>query len=51
MIVGPEAFKRFKNTMKVILSVPHEEMQKRVDAHREQAAKDPNKPGTEAQAD
>lgn len=45
MAEGPEAFTRFKNTMKAVLSVPHEEIQKRVEAHRAKAAKNPNRPG------
>jgi hypothetical protein len=45
MIEGPEAFRRFRDATKAILAVPHSEIKKRLDAHREQAAKNPNKRG------
>ena len=45
MIEGPEAFQRFKGLMKQVLSVPHDEIQKRVAAEREKAALNPNKRG------
>jgi hypothetical protein len=45
MIEGPEAFQRFRDATKAALAVPHSVIQKRIDAHREQAAKNPNRPG------
>jgi len=45
MIEGPEAFTRFRDAAKAILAVPHSEIKKRIDAHREQAAKNPNRRG------
>jgi hypothetical protein len=45
MIEGPEAYQRFKKTMKAVLAVPHSEIQKRIEAHRKEAAKNPNKRG------
>jgi len=42
---GPEAFERFKNAMKAVLAVPHSVIQKQVEQHRRQAAKNPNRPG------
>jgi len=45
MIEGPEAYRRFREATKAILAVPHSEMKKRLDAHREQAERNPNKRG------
>jgi hypothetical protein len=45
MIEGPQAFTRFQNAMKAILAVPHAEVQKRIEAHRKEAAKNPNRRG------
>jgi hypothetical protein len=45
MIEGPAAFQRFRDGMKAALAVPHSELQKRIEAHREQAAKNPNRRG------
>ena len=45
MIEGPEAFQRFRDATKVVLAVPHSEIQKRMEAHRAQAAKNPNRRG------
>jgi hypothetical protein len=45
MIEGPVAFQRFRDSLKAALAVPHSELQKRIEAHREQAAKNPNRRG------
>ena len=45
MIEGPEAFQRFSDGMKTALAVPHSEMVKRLEAHRAEAAKNPNRRG------
>jgi hypothetical protein len=50
MVEGPEAFRRFRDATKAILAVPHSEIKKRIDAHREQAAKNPNKRGPKRKA-
>lgn len=50
MIEGPEAFQRFRNATKAILAVPHSEIKKRIEAHREEAAKNPNKRGPKPKA-
>lgn len=45
MIEGPQAFERFKNAMKAVVSVPHSVIQERIEEHRRQAAKNPNRRG------
>jgi hypothetical protein len=45
MIEGPEALQRFRDMTKAILAVPHSEIKKRIEAHRKEAAKNPNKRG------
>jgi len=45
MIEGAEAYRRFRDATKAILAVPHSEIKKRIEAHREEAAKNPNKRG------
>jgi hypothetical protein len=45
MIEGPEAWTRFTGVMKQVIAVPHAEIKKRIDAHRAEAAKNPNRPG------
>jgi hypothetical protein len=42
---GPEAYQRFKTAMKAVLAVPHSVIQARIEEHRRQAAKNPNKRG------
>jgi hypothetical protein len=44
-VEGPEAWTRFQAAMKKVVSVPHAEIQRRIEEHREQAAKNPNKRG------
>jgi hypothetical protein len=45
MIEGPEAFQRFRDGMKAVLAVPHSVVQKRIEEHRAQAAKNPSRRG------
>ena len=45
MIEGPEAFQRFRDATKAVLAVPHSVVQKRIEEHRAQAAKNPNRRG------
>lgn len=42
---GPQAFERFRNAMKAVLAVPHSVIQERIEKHRQEAAKNPNKRG------
>jgi len=50
MVEGPEAFRRFRDATKAALSVPHSEIKRRIEAHREQAAKNPNRRGPKRKA-
>jgi hypothetical protein len=45
MIEGPEAFTRFENAMRAVVSVPHSEIQKRIEGYRKQSALNPNRRG------
>ena len=47
---GPEAWARFQDAMKKVLSVPHAEIQRRIEAHRKAAAQNPNRPGPKPKA-
>jgi hypothetical protein len=44
MIEGPEAFERFRDATNSILPVPHSAAKRRIEEHREKAAKNPNRP-------
>jgi hypothetical protein len=50
MIEGPEAYTRLRDAARAVLAVPHAEMKRRLDAHREQAAKNPNRRGPKPKA-
>ena len=45
IIEGPEAFKRFTNAMKRVLTVPREVVQKKIQEHRKEVAANPNRRG------
>ena len=45
MIEGPEAFTRFENAMRVAVAVPHSEIKKRIEAHRQESEPNPNRRG------
>jgi hypothetical protein len=45
MLEGPEAYRRFEKVMKAVLTVPHSEIQRRIEEHRKEAAKNPNRRG------
>jgi hypothetical protein len=45
MVEGTDAFTRFENAMKKVLSVPKAEIQKRIEEHRKESALNPNKRG------
>ena len=44
-VEGKEAWTRFEGAMKKVLAVPHSEIQRRVEEHRREAAKNPKKRG------
>lgn len=50
MIEGPEAWKRFQKVMKQVISVPNEEIKRRIAAEKEKAALNPNKRGPKPKA-
>lgn len=45
MYEGPEAFKRFDATVKTLLSVSHDELMRREQEYKKQAALNPRKRG------
>lgn len=45
MIEGPEAYRRFEDAMRRVLSVPHSVIQERITEHKKQSAANPRKRG------
>jgi hypothetical protein len=45
MVEGAEAWNRFQQAMKKVISVPHAEIQRRIEEHRKEAAINPNRRG------
>lgn len=45
MIEGAVAFQRFRDATKAVLAVPHSVIKQRIEEHREQVAKNPNRRG------
>jgi len=45
MIEGPIAYQRFRDATRAVLAVPHAVVQKRIEEHRAQAAKNTNRRG------
>jgi hypothetical protein len=50
MVEGPEAWVRFQGAMKKVLSVPHAEIQRGIEAHRKAAAQNPHRRGPKPKA-
>jgi hypothetical protein len=50
MIEGPEAWNRFQKVMKHVISVPREEIKRRIAKENEKAALNPNKRGPKPKA-
>jgi hypothetical protein len=44
-VEGVEAFTRFQNAMRKVLAVPHDELQRRIEAERKASAANPHKRG------
>jgi hypothetical protein len=44
-VEGPEAFTRFDNEIKFLLSVPHSTIVRRARAYKKKSLKNPNRPG------
>ena len=50
MIEGSEAYTRFKTALKAVVAVPHAEVQRRIEQHRKEAARNPNRRGPKPKA-
>lgn len=49
-VEGPQAFQRFQAAMKKVVAVPHSEIQRRIEEHRKEAARNPNRRGPKKKA-
>jgi hypothetical protein len=49
-IEGPEAYTRFEDAVRNVLTVPHALLQKQIEEHRKEAAANPNKRGPKPKA-
>jgi hypothetical protein len=49
-VEGPEAWQQFQDAMKKALSVPHSEIQRRIEEHRRATAQNPHKRGPKRKA-
>jgi hypothetical protein len=49
-VEGTEAWRRFQVAMKKVIAVPHAEIQRRIEAERAEAAKNPNRRGPKPRA-
>ena len=45
LIEGPEAFKRFEDAMRKVLTVPHAVIQRKIEEHRAESDRNPKKRG------
>lgn len=50
MIEGAEAFQRFRDATKAIIAVPHATIKRRIEEHRAESAKSPNRRGPKTKA-
>ena len=49
-VEGPEAWGRFQDAMGKVLTVPHSEIQRRIEEHRRDAAQNPHRRGPKRKA-
>jgi hypothetical protein len=49
-VEGPEAWTRFQSAMSKVIAVPHSEIQRRIEEHRKEAARNPNRRGPKRKA-
>jgi hypothetical protein len=50
MIEGPEAFKRFDDTMKAVIAVPHSVIKERIEKARKESLENPKRRGPKPKA-
>lgn len=49
-VEGPEAFTRFRGAMQKVMSLSHDEIQRRIEAEKKKAALNPRKRGPKPKA-